>query len=122
MSMTIGDNTVKSPYYGEGWERERRRIGGDWLFLDASRGRHHMGAHWAPRFVWRVTGDEYTTLMGALQAVEALPFVLTDHLGNTGEFLMSGNPADRLIGTTVHEVSAQFIATGRALEPEEEGS
>lgn len=109
MSMTIGDNTVKSPFYGEGWERERRRIGGDWLFLDASRGRHHMGAHWAPRFVWRVVEDEYDTLMTALLAVEGVIFTLTDHLGNIGDVMMVGSPTDRLIGTVLHEVSAQFI-------------
>lgn len=116
MSMTIGDNTVKSPYYGEGWERERRRIGGDWLFLDASRGRHHMGAHWAPRFVWRVWGDDYTTLMGALLAVEGTTFTLTDHLGNEAEVMMVGNPTDRLIGTAVHEVTAEFVGVAATVE------
>ncbi len=116
MSMTIGDNTVKSPFYGEGWERERRRVGGDWLFLDASRGRHHMGAHWAPRFVWRVVGDEYTALMTALLAVEGTTFTLTDHLGNAADVMMVGVPTDRLIGTALHEVSAQFVGVTGATE------
>lgn len=116
MSMTIGDNTVKSPFYGEGWERERRRVGGDWLFLDGSRGRHHITAHWAPRFVWRVTGDEYDDLMEALLAVEGTTFTLTDHLGNTGGVMMVGNPTDRLIGTTVHEVTAEFVGVTGTVE------
>jgi hypothetical protein len=107
--MQIGDNTVKSPFYTDGWERERRRVGGDWLFLDASRGRHHMGAHWAPRFVWRVWGDDYTTLMAALADAEAAAVTLTDHLGNTGDFMLAANPSDRLIGNSVHEVTAAFV-------------
>lgn len=119
MSMGIGEHTIKSPFYGEGWERERRRIGGDWLFLDASRGRHHMGAHWAPRYVWRVVGEEYTALMAALLDVEGTTFGLIDHLGNSGTMMLVGNPTDRLIGTRLHEVSAQFI---EVTAPEEEGS
>jgi hypothetical protein len=109
MSMTIGEYTVKSPMYADGWQRQRRRIGGDWLFLDARRGRHHMGAHWAPRFVWRVWGDDYTTLMAALADAEAGAVELTDHLGNTGEFMLAADPTDRLVGNTVHEVAADFI-------------
>ena len=120
MSMGIGDYAVKSPFYGEGWQRERRRVGGDWLFLDASRGRHHMGAHWAPRFVWRVRDDEYVQLMAALTAVEGTTFNLIDHLGNAGTMMMIGNPTDRLIGTVLHEVGAQFIEV--TVPAKEEGS
>lgn len=112
MSMTIGEYTVKSPYYSEGWRRGRRVVGGDWLFLNVSRGKHYMGAHWAPTFTWRVWDDEYDTLMAALLVAEQGAVTVADDLGNTGTFMLetkANNPDDRWIGGEVHEVRADFI-------------
>lgn len=110
MSMMIGAHVVASPFYGEeGWERVHQRTGGDWQYLDGSRGRHHVTAQWRWSVVWRVYGEEYAELMVALESMAGGYAIVTDHLGHSEECMLDGDVRDRLIGTNVHEVSASFI-------------
>lgn len=109
MSMTIGANTVASPAYDDGWEREREQVGGGFRYLDGSRGRHHVTAQWRWSLSWRVKGADYTALMAALLAVEGTAFTLTDHLGNSETCELEGSPRDLEIGNGKHAVSATFV-------------
>lgn len=111
MSMTIGTTSgLRNPAYSDGWERTRRRIGGDWLFLDGTRGRHHVGAAWAPRFTWRVTGSNYTNLIAALTAADGAAVTVSDDFGTSGTFLLASDVRDTLIAEGVHEVTAEFVS------------
>lgn len=111
MSMTIGTaTTLRNPAYSDGWQRTRRRIGGDWLFLDGSRGRHHVGAAWAPRFTWRVAGTDYSSLITALVAADGTAVTVSDDFGTSGTFMLAGDVQDVLIAEQVHEITAEFVA------------
>lgn len=109
MSMMIGTATVVNPFYDGGYARERDLMVGRWRFLAGDRGRHFVVGQWKWSIVWRVLATDYDDLMAALAAVEQGTFTLTDHLGNSETCELDGNPKERLMGNTVHEVTATFV-------------
>ena len=104
----ISATDIACPYHDGGYKRETEPIGGIFEMADGSVVPHLQGTRLRYDVIWRVSGDAYTDLIAATNAIAYVPGSVRDHLGNTETMMLVDRTKQLLEDNATREVRVTF--------------